>query len=248
MSENCEEERVKQWLKGQKYTDICRPSKDPPDFVVDNRIAVEVRRLNWMDDSGKGVESVEYGLEKTIGEVLGVSGPPPGSYNVHVECQTHGALPKKNKTEKLVRQAVGQYVKKINAALKLGIHPKHWTPGLECGIRLIFSCTPASGIGKFQVKRVEADAGSRGWPSDSIDNINRCIEKKTKKIQGKIHYFPEWWLVLVPDKIFPPESREQDRWQTIRDGLVDTGPWSRIIVLSGLSGLMHVDLIDNLQD
>lgn len=49
MNTNREEERARQWLESQGYTDILDLSQDgndPPDFMVENRIAVEVRRLN----------------------------------------------------------------------------------------------------------------------------------------------------------------------------------------------------------
>ena len=58
MSKNCDELRAQQWLTSQGYTDIRDLSidgKDPPDFVVNNRIGVEVRRLTWMTDTTRAL-------------------------------------------------------------------------------------------------------------------------------------------------------------------------------------------------
>ena len=79
---NEEELRARQWLEDKEgYTDILDLSKDnqdPPDFVVENRIGIEVRRLNWMDDSNEGGETDENALTSMIEEVLEKSDEPPG--------------------------------------------------------------------------------------------------------------------------------------------------------------------------
>ena len=236
---NEEELRAEQWLENQGYSDILDLSKDnldPPDFVVENRIAVEVRRLNWMGNSSEGVESDEHTLTSMIEEVLEKAGEPPGRQNVYVKCMSHDVLLDKRKDRELVKhivaQFVDQYTKKIDKALKSGEHPQSWTTEWKCGIRLRFSSGLISRTARFQLVQVEVEAPSRGWEvPDSIDNINRCIVDKTNKIQDRIHCYPEWWLVLVPHNIFTPGSWEQDRWQTIQDKLVDTKPWSRIVVI-----------------
>ena len=254
MSQNCEELRAKQWLEEQGHTDICSQSpNDPPDFVAGKCIAVEVRRLNWMNDSNEGVESDEHALTKAIEKALEEAGEPPGGYGVVAKCQSHGAIPKTSKTKELVRQAFDQYAKKMNEALKSGERPKSWTmkwkeDGIRrttewnCGIRLRFSSTSILETCNFQVC-VEAEAPSRGWSmSDAIDNINRCVQEKTDKIKNRIHLYPEWWLVLVDYNIYTPD-RSDYAWQTIRNGLVDTTPWARIVVLNQSDSKMHVDLI-----
>ena len=249
MSEKVEELLAKLWLMNQGYSDICSQApNDPPDFVVGKSIAVEVRRLNWMDDSDEGVETDENALTSMIEEVLEKAGEPPGEYNVDVKCQTHGVLLGKRNHKKLVKQTVAQFVtqyaKKIAGALQSGKHPESWITGWECGIRLRFSSGLISRTSKFKLVDVEVEAASRGWMvSDSIDNINRCIVEKTDKIEDRICLYAEWWLVLVSHNIDVPGSWEQDRWQTVRDNLVDTRPWSRIVVLNQIGHLMPVDLI-----
>ncbi|MCY4079138.1 MAG: hypothetical protein OXF54_02765 [Caldilineaceae bacterium] len=249
MSENVEELLAKLWLANQGYTGISSQApNDPPDFVVGKSIAVEVRRLNWMDDSDEGVETDEYALTSMIEEVLEEAGEPPGGYDVDVKCQTHGVSLGTRKDKKSVKQTVtqfvAQYAKKIDGALQSGERPESWITGWECGMRLRFSSGLISRTSKFELVDVEAEAASRGWVvSDSIDNINRCIVEKTDTIKDKICLYPEWWLVLVAHNIDVPGSWEQDRWQTVRDNLVDTRPWSRIVVLNQTDHLISVDLI-----
>ena len=84
MIQNIEEQREKQWLESQGHTDILYLSEnnlDRPDFVVEKRIGVEVRRLNWMTDTTKpykGAGELEKPLELTITEILKEAGEPPG--------------------------------------------------------------------------------------------------------------------------------------------------------------------------
>lgn len=252
MSENSDELRAKQWLEDQGYTDICdlsKDRKDPPDFVVANRIGVEVRQLTWMTDTttrkNQGAEELEKPLERTIGKVLEDAGEPPGGYSVSVSCDLlDTCLPKTKTTRKQVGKAVDDYVAILDKALQSGGDPVSWWTHLECRLDVHFQPFSTSGPGEFILMPVEAATHLRGWVvKDSINNINRCIEEKTDKIKDRIHLYPEWWLVLPAHKIFTPGSQEKDEWQTVCDSLVDTKPWSRIIVLDWIHQKMHVDVI-----
>ena len=108
-----------------------------------------------------------------------------------------------------------------------------------------FDAFENSSTGHFEVMDVQAGTALSGMVvRDSIDNINRCIVEKTDKIKDKIHRYREWWLVLVDHNVYTPGSWEQAEWQTIKDELVDTKPWSRIVVISWMDELMHTDLIE----
>ena len=250
MSKNEEEQRVQQWLKSQGYTDIrdlSRTNEDPPDFVVDNRIGVEVRRLNWMTDANgknQGAEGLEKPLEKTISKVLEAVGEPPGGYSVEVSCDLlDTSLPETDETERQVGRAVDRYVKKLNKALQCGRAPVSWEKRLECKLDIHFQPFLTSEPGEFVLMPVEAATHLRGWQiPDSIDNINRCIADKTCKIKDIICCYPEWWLVLVDHNVYTPGNWEA-AWDTIRNDLGDTKPWSRIVVLSKTEPSTHVDMI-----
>ena len=251
MSTNCDERRAHQWLKSQGYTDIRDLSvdgQDPPDFVVENRIGVEVRRLNWMTDANRknqGIEELEKVLERTISEVLEEAGEPPGGYNVSVSCDLLAtSLPEtKEVTREQVKQAVDEYVKILDKALQSGEAPESRWAHLKGRLDMHFHPFSAPGPGRFILVQVEAATHLRGWVvKDLTDNIRRCIADKTDKIKNKVHLYPEWWLVLVERDLYSPGNRD-DSWITIRNGLGDTKPWSRIVVLSVTQPSTHVDVI-----
>jgi hypothetical protein len=64
----------------------------PPDFLVDGRIALEVRRLNYHavngPDGASGIESIQFALLRIMREMLPSLGPPKmgTSWLVHYRC------------------------------------------------------------------------------------------------------------------------------------------------------------------
>ena len=146
-----------------------------------------------------------------------------------------------------VRHAIEQYLDMLIDALQSEYPPCHWQTQLECGISIRFYPAHASRTSKFKLEQVDASTALGGGlvVSDSINSINRCIVEKTEKTKDKTHLYAEWWLVLVDHNVYTPGNWETDEWNTIRKGLVDTSPWSRIVVISWMDGLMHTDLIQN---
>ena len=146
-------------------------------------------------------------------------------------------------TRNQVGQAVDDYISILNKALQSGGAPVSRHTQTKCRIDMYFQPFATSDTGEFILMPVEAATHLRGWVvKDSIDNINRCIEEKTDRIKNKIHLYPEWWLVLVDHYVFTPGNWDDD-WKTIRNALGDTGPWSKIVVLSWIHPLTHVDVI-----
>lgn len=246
-----EELRARQWLEDKEgYTDILDLSKDdqdPPDFVVENRIAVEVRRLD------RGSDSDYHTLKKIIKEVLAQAGETPDGPTVYVNCDRKGVLLKtrkdRRKVKQLVAQRVAQYVEQINNALESNERPETWKTEWECGIRLEFYPIRDSDTGKFKRGAVQPDGDSGVLVvGDLIDNINRCFTEKRdlESIQKKMHCYPKWkwWLVLVDGLVMMPPGLNQDERQQIRDNLVDTCPWSRIVVLSQMDPMIQFDVIE----
>ncbi len=252
MNQNIEEQRAKHWLESKGYIDILDLSianLDPPDFVVEQRIGVEVRRLNWMTDTTKtnrGVEELEKPLEVTITALLKEAVEPPGGYNVFLSCLLpHDCLPPTRVTRKQVSRAIDEFVDYLNKAMQPGRRPHFsWATHLKCGITIWFDAALTSNTAKFELVDVEVAASMRGWVvKDTIDNINRCIQDKTEKVMKTgVHRYPEWWLVLVDHNVFAPDGWDEE-WHTIRKQLVDTQPWSRIVVLHWWDTQRHVEVI-----
>lgn len=254
------EELARQWLESQEGIDCVRYVSDtndqPPDFVVDDRIAVEVRRLNLMTDATKpnqSVEELERPLENIIRRVLEQARPAPGDYDIHVvQCDLYRAsLPDREVTRKQIGSAAEEYICILNEALQSQGKPVRWKIELECGIVIHFYPTSTPRDGRFVLEpgQVAVLPPSSGHVVQrSIENINRCIVEKSRKIRDKICRFSEWWLVLVDIGLPTPPVGELDEWQEIRNGLIDSAPWSRIVVFSWQGhpipgNVYHVDLI-----
>ncbi|MDE0282520.1 MAG: hypothetical protein OXN16_15835 [Gammaproteobacteria bacterium] len=79
--ENEDELLALNWLKKQGYSDIQKPCSDPPDFVVDGNLAVEVTRISQRIalDSGsqtKAEEEIRKPLTGVLREIFEKLGPP----------------------------------------------------------------------------------------------------------------------------------------------------------------------------
>lgn len=238
------EELARQWLESQEGIERVRYVSDtndqPPDFVVEDRIAVEVRRLNLMTDATKpnqSVEELERPLESNIRGVLEETRAVPGDYDIHVvQCDLYRAsLPDREVTREQVGRVIEEYICILNEALRSQEKPVRWKTELECGIviHLYPTSTPRDGRFVLEPGQVAVLPPSSGHVVQrSIENINRCIVEKSSKIRDKICRFSEWWLVLVDVGLPTPPVGELDEWQEIRHGLVDTAPWLRIVVFS----------------
>jgi hypothetical protein len=76
-----EEKLAREFLRHHGYVDIVYEpdGKVPPDFLIDGRIAVEVRRLNQNYEAGslrQGLEDVEIRLQQGIEKLVLSLGPP----------------------------------------------------------------------------------------------------------------------------------------------------------------------------
>ena len=256
MNENCEERRAKEWLESQGDTDIrdlSKERKDPPDFVVENRIAVEVRRLTDANATkGKG-SGIDKPIEEIISKILEEAGEPPGGHNVYVwSGLLVDELPPPKVTRKQIKQAVDEYTKILSEAFAQSRgNPVKEQTQLECEKFSHHFCpSPTSETGKFVLMQATTAKG-RQVGAVSIDDINRCLVKKTDKIRDKINCYPEWWLVLVDrERLTPlglgwdtPGKKWEEEWRQIRNSLVGTDPWSRVVVI-GMDDLIHTDLIE----
>ena len=109
--------------------------------------------------------------------------------------------------------------------------------------------TGLSNTAKFKLGSVQCDEAEGVLVvRDLSDNINRCFTEKRdlESIQKKMHCYPmwKWWLVLVDGLVMMHPRLNQDERQQIRDNLVDTCPWSKIVVLSHLDPMIQFDVIE----
>ncbi|MGC2504184.1 MAG: hypothetical protein WA400_18810, partial [Silvibacterium sp.] len=163
-----------------------------PDFLVDGRIAVEVRRLNQNEitESGKpkGLEVLQFALNNSIREVLASFGPAKNGTCWLVGYRFSRPLP--NLTE------IKQKVLEVLTAFRDGL-----TEDREFLIadRLTLNLAPATNAWPdYFVLGGFSDRNAGGWLEHELKkNIEICVREKTKKIARARAKYPEWWLVLI---------------------------------------------------
>lgn len=229
---NKDEEIAKVWLEMEGHVNIYRPYNDPPDYVVNGRHAVEVRRLNRMSvTNGKtrGEEEFLFHLGDVVKGVLEEFGPPPpGKHSWYVDCDyvvDLARLLKKQKKKEGFKKKIREFLKSFNCSEIMGFR-------LEDGIRLSLRSAYKSLSHKFVLGEVE-DPTTGMVLSELIENIPRCIKEKTDKVKNsnKVEEFEDWWLILVdhicPETIFFGEIRE-----AVRGAVSPEAPWSKIIIIN----------------
>jgi hypothetical protein len=172
---NRDEKYAKAFLESEGYSDISyEPDGNvPPDFLIDGRIAVEVRRLNQSVEVGgqpTGLESDDISLEKVVREVLNSLGSAPvGGKPFYVKYE--------------FKRPLAQF-KRIKRELKTFLEAARagTTPVLEaelpCGLRV--SVIPALHRGANQFRpALIVDEDSGGMVLELLEeNIKRCAAEK----------------------------------------------------------------------
>lgn len=191
---------VATWLKSLNFSDVqYEPDGNvPPDFLVDGRIAIEVRRLNQNHDDGdgrgpRGLEEVAIPLWKRVRTYLEGLGPAPvNGQSWFVFYRFGRPLP----AWKVLR---GEF----DAVLKpfmLSASPEPFEQTLPSGveIKLFKAGKPKP---SFYRAAGHSDEQSGGFLIGEIEsNLRHCIVEKTAKVAAYRSRYPEWWLVL-PDHI-----------------------------------------------
>ncbi len=242
---NEDEEIARIWLEMMGYSDI-RLGDDPPDYVVEDRHAVEVRRLNRMveaDGRNDGEEVSFYPLSAIVKDVLQKLGPPhPGEHCWYVDVSYEidvGQPPKKwpiKKKEKIKT--------KLREVLRLFDGREGVTIQVGCGISLVCWSAYETLCHRFVLGQVE-DPGA-GWIlADLILGIKICIEEKTRKIKDKLNELSElkdWWLILVDHISRGMIASSERHLRAVREQIPSKGPWSRCIVVDYWKPDMYFEL------
>jgi hypothetical protein len=193
----------------------------PPDFVIDGRIAVEVRRLNQnheTDDGYEGLESVEAALLRFVEKLLPRYGPAPAAAGWWVSFDFRRPV-----DGKTVKRALPLALEAFKASPSPNGADIRLTRTFELEIR------PASipvehlfMLGGY----MDYDAG--GFVAgEIIRNLNLCIAEKAAKIEPYRARYREWWLVL-PDHIGPDLNADE------RDAIgkhVDIRSFARVVLV-----------------
>ncbi len=189
-----EEKIVEQFLKKNWDTVIFEPDGNiTPDFLVDSKYAIEVRRLNenfFEVDKSQGLEQLAYPLYDAFYEVLRSFDGNGSEKTYWVAIEFHRPIIKKiNPLKSEMKLALQKFLKipselpyqlEVNDTISFYLYESEPKAG-----RLF---RPAGGVD---------DDGGGSVISLYVNNIQYCISDKTVKIKPHLPKYAEWWLVLV---------------------------------------------------
>ncbi len=166
-----------------------------PDFLLENRIAVEVRRLNqhWQgsseDDLREPVEKLSMPLLIRLRRLLEAFGSPENGVSWYVSHKFQRPQLTTN-WEPILRKRLQPFQQgKIQDRENVIRIDDHFS------VRLL-RC-PEPGASNFVWSGV-SDFNQGGWVIPELEkNLAICIAEKSGKIAPHRRKYPEWWLVLV---------------------------------------------------
>jgi hypothetical protein len=150
----------------------------PPDFSVDGRIAVEVRRLNqnYIDASGasQGLEEVTIPLWQRMKSILRSLGPYTMGECWYVGVDYARPLPNWKHLEARIRSELSTFMQlPVRARMTIQIAPTFELDLFQAGID----------HGFFFVFGASGDNDSGGWLMSEVEkNLRLCIAQKAAKI------------------------------------------------------------------
>jgi len=164
----------------------------PPDFLVDGRVAIEVRRLNQnvqSDDGIQGLEEVDIPLWLKMRGLLESLGPPTSDVTWFVFYRFKRPVPSWKKLEPELRRFLEGFRddgphERTESNLGNGFSISVFRASItHPTLYLLAGCS---------------DQDSGGWLLAEMErNLNICISEKTAKVARVRAKYPEWWLVLV---------------------------------------------------
>ena len=224
MQNNDEAESIAEaWLCSQKLNPK-KNADDPPDYVIDGDIAVEVTRFD-MDE-----ESITKPLERVFEEVFEEYSRPDDHQGwwVGVGCDVNKKLPEKKDTKEVIRTAI----KELREQICLEYLDE------DSGIEISF--IPGSHPG-FSL--MGAGPNMSEWLLPELKRkIQSSIDRKLKLERSRVDKYKAWWLLLVGHKYPGPDFRlSKSAMKELHDSMKIPYPWLRVVVLDHSSKRVQIE-------
>ncbi len=162
-----------------------------PDFLCDDKIAVEVRLLNQHTDLGGrkiGLEIHENQLRTTIEKVISEPKFQTPKQGWFVHFRFIRPIPEKSETIRFVKKKMQDL---LNGCLE---YPEFDFADGNLEISFVPRLQKAENI--FELGGW-TDCNTVGFlESELIRNIEICITEKANKIEKNYALYPEWWLIF----------------------------------------------------
>lgn len=227
---NREEQIAETYLRSLGFMSVVYEpdGKIPPDFLLDDTIAVEVRRLNQhslKEGQARGLEEARIPLFTLLESCLSEFDKMYDSCSYWVSVTFRRPVGKSNSNKKAIVKALIDFLSN--------------PPQLPCNIRVtqsiylhIFPSQTVNGRVFRFARGIDRDSG--GWVLSEFEkNFKHCIEEKTQKIKAHKDKYVSWWLVLVDHIAHGFEENEKDEVKTM---VSKNSSWEKVIVLDSLSG------------
>lgn len=224
---------VERYLKERFSSVIHEPDGNiPPDFLVDDAIAVEVRRLNQNETSTgrpRGLEESSIPLFMKVRALL-ANLPAWEGPGLWVSFSYRRPLPPWTELQPWIHRLLSQLPHEAF------LEPAEFQFDT---FRLKVPAVAERYPGRFVLTGyIDRDAG--GWLlAEMKKNIELCIAEKTRKVEGVRKKYPTWWLILVEH--IGAGLNEFDR-QLFRDNIRIDHSWDKVLVVdsNGRGGALEV--------
>ncbi len=187
------EAHILKYLQHRGFTDIkYEPDGNiPPDFLIDGRIAVEVRRLIQHEDStGKlrGLTETQIPLIQRLQSLFKALGAPNQGKSWFVFVRFTRPL----EDWKTLGPRVQDWLETFKNGAQAGRHDNDFGNGFT--VSLVAASKP---LASLFVLGMFSDWDTGGWVLSEVKrNLDICIAEKTRKISSVRAKYPEWWFIL----------------------------------------------------
>jgi hypothetical protein len=207
----------------------------PPDFLVDGRIAVEVRRLNQNEersDGHRGLEVTAKPLHAIVEKILAESGPPPGPHSWFVFYRVWRPLPSWRSVEAMLRRAVEQFREQLDSP------PAEIRLDRSLRVSFLRASEPHETL---LVLGGWTDRDSGGFVvAELLRNLRLCIAEKSRKVAAVRHRYREWWLAFE-DRV-GYGALDADDMSELRDNLRVDHEFDKVLLVSPLAPRRAIEI------
>lgn len=221
---NKDELRAKKYLQSLNFTQL---EYEPlgnvtPDFLLDKKVAVEVRRINRNHIDGNNllsIENLEILVIKKIKKIIDTypyKGHPNSAYIQVTFLKTFTIQSKKN------------IIKKVKKLLKKQTHHIAKKKTYVVSKLLEITFTPTEKQSNIYIYTGSSDDPL--WLVHELHkNIQLVIDEKNKKIKKNFSLYNEWWLVLVDSIVYGLDSEDFKKLKKIK---FKKRKFTKVIILS----------------
>jgi len=229
------EQVVSEYLSHRGFLDVVyEPDGNvPPDFLIDGRIAVEVRRLNQNENTPnghRGLENVAIPLRAKVCALLKTLGPSDDE-SWYVMYRLRRPLPPWKQLAAALRTELLEFRNNTNRSRTT----RTVTPMFRVTLIKAGRSYP-----DFFVLGGFADSDSGGFILAELSrNISICLTEKTRKVACVRAKYPEWWLMLVDYIGYGIDERDHEE---VRQLFQFEHSWGKIVLVNPLDATQGYEL------